>query len=101
MRSHCIARCVRRARLWGVDAYAGRNYSHRKQSVIERLQSLCSIFEIDVCAYAVLSNHYDLVLHVNRERACRWTKQEVIERWTVWFRAPTLVKRWQSGDVPP
>ena len=45
---HCIARCVRRAWLWGVDGYAGRNYSHRKQWVIKRLQSLCSIFAIEV-----------------------------------------------------
>src|SRR5690606_21023107 len=96
---HCIARCVRRAWLWGVDEYAGKNYSHRKQWVIDRLASLCSIFSIEVCAYAVLSNHYHLVLYVDRERAHRWTKQEVIELWTVLFRAPTLVKRWQSGEA--
>jgi|SRR5512138_1038178 len=96
---HCIARCVRRAWLWGVDEYAGKNYSHRKQWVIERLASLCSIFAIEVCAYAVMSNHYHLVLYVDRDRARRWTQQEVIDRWTVLFRAPTLVKRWQSGEA--
>src|SRR5690606_34859733 len=97
---HCIARCVRRAWLWGEDEYAGQNYSHRKQWVIDRLASLCSIFAIEVCAYAIMSNHYHLVLYVDRERARRWTKQEVIDRWTVLFRAPTLVKRWQSGEAP-
>jgi hypothetical protein len=35
---HCIARCVRRAWLYGYDAYAGKDYSHRKQWVIERLR---------------------------------------------------------------
>jgi hypothetical protein len=49
---HCIARCVRRAWLWGTDEYAGRDYSHRKQWVIERLTQLCGIFPIEVCAYA-------------------------------------------------
>jgi REP element-mobilizing transposase RayT len=96
---HCIARCVRRAWLWGEDEYAGKNYSHRKQWVIDRLGSLCSIFGIEVCAFAILSNHYHLVLYVDRERARRWTKQEVIDRWTVLFRVPALVKRWQSAEA--
>jgi REP element-mobilizing transposase RayT len=96
---HCVARCVRRAWLWGHDEYAGRNYSHRKQWVIERLEQLCSIFPIEVCAYAVMSNHYHLVLYVDAQCARKWSKQEVIERWTKLFRAPHLVKRWQSGEA--
>jgi putative transposase len=51
---HCIACCVRRAWLWGIDEYAGKDYSHRKQWVIDRLKQLCAIFPIEVCAYAVL-----------------------------------------------
>jgi REP element-mobilizing transposase RayT len=69
---HCVARCVRRAWLWGVDEYAGKHYSHRKQWVIERLAQLAEIFSIEICAYAVMSNHYHLVLYVNRERARKW-----------------------------
>lgn len=96
---HCIGRCVRRAWLWGVDEYAGKDYSHRKQWVIERLSQLCAIFPIEVCAYAVMSNHYHVVLHVDSERARKWGREEVIERWTVLFRAPNLVKRLQSGEA--
>ena len=96
---HCIGRCVRRAWLWGTDAYSGKNYSHRKHWVIERLEQLSSIFAIEVCAYAVMSNHYHLVLHVDAERARDWSKHEVIERWTLLFRAPNLVKRWISGEA--
>lgn len=96
---HCIARCVRRCWLWGVDEYAGRDYSHRKQWVLDRLSHLCSIFAVDVCAYAVMSNHYHLVLHVDAWRAREWRKQEVVERWTRLFQAPQLVKRWQSGEA--
>ncbi len=98
-RSHCIARCVRRAWLWGYDEYAGKDYSHRKQWVIERLQQLCSVFPIEVCAYAVMSNHYHLVLHVDSERARKWSREEFIERWTVLFGAPNLVKRWLRGEA--
>ena len=77
---HCIARCVRRAWLWGVDEYAGRDYSHRKQWVIERLAQLANIFSIEICAYAVMSNHYHLVLHVNRAQAAAWSVAELVER---------------------
>lgn len=96
---HCVARCVRRSWLWGVDDYAGKDYSHRKQWVIDRLRRLCSIFAIEVCAYAIMSDHYHLVLYVDSDRSQAWTKQEVAERWTELFRAPTLVKRWQSGEA--
>jgi REP element-mobilizing transposase RayT len=66
---HCVARCVRRAWLWGTDDFSGKDYTHRKRWVIERLQQLTNIFTIDICAYAVMSNHYHLVLHVDKERA--------------------------------
>src|SRR5688572_2079058 len=96
---HCIGRCVRRAWLWGTDSYSGKDYSHRKQWVIERLEQLCSIFSVEVCAYAVMSNHYHLVLHVDAERARGWGQHQVVARWTLLFRAPNLVKRWQSGEA--
>jgi len=41
---HVISRCVRRAWLWGFDAYARRDYSHRKHWVLDRLMLLASIF---------------------------------------------------------
>ncbi len=62
---HVVARCVRRAWLWGYDEYAQRDYSHRKAWVLDRLSTLARIFAIDICAYVVMSNHYHLVVHVN------------------------------------
>ncbi|HEY4368650.1 MAG TPA: hypothetical protein VGN07_15550 [Steroidobacteraceae bacterium] len=94
---HLVARCVRRAWLWGVDEYAGRDYSHRKAWVLERLRLLSSMFAIDICAYAVMSNHYHLVLHVDGERAGAWTPQEVVGHWTLLFSRPVLIERWQQG----
>lgn len=94
---HVVARCVRRAWLWGVDQYAGKDYSHRKAWVLERFEQLSSMFAIDICAYAVMSNHYHLVLHVDQQRAKRWTGQQVIERWTRLFARPPLIERWQQG----
>jgi hypothetical protein len=52
---HVVARCVRRAWLWGYDKYAGRDFSHGKTWVLERLTLLASMFAINVCAYAVMT----------------------------------------------
>lgn len=62
---HCISRCVRRAFLCGDDHSTGQNFNHRKEWVIERICLLGSVFAIDIAAYAIMSNHYHLVLHVN------------------------------------
>jgi REP element-mobilizing transposase RayT len=94
---HVVARCVRRAWLWGFDEYAGRDYSHRKTWVLERLAELTSIFTIEICAYAVLSNHYHLVVYVDQKRSRELTKADVVERWIRLYRAPPLVERWRNG----
>ena len=96
---HCVARCVRRAWLWGYDEYAGKDYSHRKQWVIERLCELAMVFAIDVCAYAIMSNHYHLVVFVDVQRARQWTEEEVIRRWGHLFRIPTVVERYRKGET--
>ena len=94
---HVVARCVRRAWLWGYDAYAGKDYSHRKAWVLNRLRCLADIFSIDLCAYAIMSNHYHLVLRVDRQRMARLSHADVVARWTQLFSAPPLILRWQDG----
>lgn len=77
---HCIARCVRRAFLCGNDPVSERSYEHRKTWVIEQLRVLTDIFAISICAYAVMSNHYHLVLNVNPEVAASWSAEEILLR---------------------
>ena len=96
---HCIARCVRRAWLWGKDKYAGKDYSHRKQWVIDRLAQLSEVFAIEVCAYAVMSDHYHLVLYVDEKRNSSWSDDEVVERWSTLFRVPPVVQRGREADA--
>ena len=96
---HVVARCVRRAWLWGFDEYAGKDYSHRKEWVLERLAKLASIFTIEVCAYAVMSNHYHLVLHIDADRAKQLSEQEVVDRWTQLFGTPTPIARYCNGEA--
>src|SRR5579859_3038008 len=47
---HCVARCVRRAFLCGIDATSGRNFEHRRQWLRERLELLAGVFGLDVLA---------------------------------------------------
>ena len=101
LQHHVVARCVRRAWLWGFDEYASRDYSHRKEWVLERLRELAAIFAIDLCAYAIMSNHYHLVVHVDQLRAKHWSRHEVVERWTQLFSSPSLIERWRKGECEP
>lgn len=96
---HCIARCVRRAFLCGDDNSSGRNFDHRKQWLVDKIRQLGSLFAIDVAAYAIMSNHYHLVLHVNAEQASAWTDEEVIERWLQLYTGPMLIHRYRQDNA--
>jgi hypothetical protein len=78
---HCIARCVRRAFLCGVDTYSGQDYSHRKEWILDRLRELAGLFAIEVCGYSVMSNHLHLVLRNRPDIAGRWSADEIALRW--------------------
>jgi hypothetical protein len=47
---HCVARCVRRAFLCGVDPLTNHDYDYRNEWIRERLELLASVFAIDICA---------------------------------------------------
>ncbi len=95
---HVVNRCVRRAFLCGDDAHTGKNYDHRRAWIVDRVKQLAGVFAIDVAAYAVMSNHYHLVLRVDAERAQGWSNEEVLRRWTQLFDGPLLVQRLLSGQ---
>lgn len=78
---HCVARCVRRAFLCGLDPASGQSFEHRKDWIEDRLRELAGAFGIDVCGFAVLSNHLHLVLRTRPELAAAWSDEEVIRRW--------------------
>ena len=99
---HCVSRCVRRAFLCGTDHHTGRCYEHRRQWLEKRLLALADIFALDVCAYAVMSNHFHVVLHVDKVEAEGWSDLDVVKRWHRLFKGTLLSQRFERGDnMPP
>lgn len=96
---HISSRCVRQALLCGIDQRTGKSYEHRRGWIEDRLRVLASLFSLELCAYAVMSNHYHLVVKLKPEEAHRWSDDEVLERWTALFRGPLLVQRYRNGHA--
>jgi len=96
---HCMSRCVRRAFLCGVDHYSGQDYEHRRDWLEDKLHNVASIFAIKLCAYAVMSNHYHVVLHVRTDIANDWSDKEVIEHWHKLYSGNLLSSRYLN-DIP-
>ena len=78
---HCTSRCVRRGWLCGEDTVTGQSYEHRKGWVESRLLMLCGVFSVTLYGYAVMSNHYHVVLAVNPRGVEEWDDEEVARRW--------------------
>jgi len=95
---HCSVRCVRRAFLCGEDTESGRSFEHRRGWIRERLLELATLFALDICAYAVMSNHYHLVVRMEPEAAAQWTALEVIQRWHGLFSGTPLSRRFEQGE---
>lgn len=95
---HCIGRCVRRAYLCGDDPTTGHSFEHRREWIVKRLAELTSVFALSICAYAVMRNHYHLVLRVNSEIADSWSDLEVLDRWCSLFSGPSIVQRYRVGE---
>jgi len=95
---HCMSRCVRRAFLCGVDHYSGNSYEHRRSWLEKKLHEVASVFAIRLCAYAVMSNHYHVVLHVRSDIAFEWSTKEVIEHWHQVYAGNVLSARLLNGE---
>ena len=95
---HVISRCVRRTFLCGKDRATGRSYEHRRGWIEERIRLLASVFSLDVAAYAVMSNHYHLVVKLSPAKVNCWSNDEALAQWCSLHKGPPLVQRHLRGD---
>ncbi len=94
---HCGSRCVRKAFLCGEDTATGHSFEHRRGWIEQRLLQLAEAFSIDICAYAIMSNHYHIVLHINKAKNDAWSDQEVIGHWHQLFKGSYLSQEYANG----
>jgi hypothetical protein len=78
---HCISRVVRKVFLCGFDKSTQQDYEHHRQWMLDRLAEVEKVFCIEIFANAVMSNHYHLVLYINKAEVDALTDLEVIKRW--------------------
>lgn len=96
---HVVTRCVRRTFLCGVDHETGQNFEHRRQWIEDRIRLLSSIFAVDICAYAVMSNHVHIVLKLCPNEADAWTESDVMNRWACLYKGPAVFQKALSNQA--
>jgi REP element-mobilizing transposase RayT len=101
---HVFNRCVRRGFLFGIDSVSGRDYSHRKAWFRQRLEFLTGIFAFDIATYAVMSNHFHLVVRSRPDIVASWTDEEVAIRilrlqGKAWFRRDGTLRKSAAAEI--
>ena len=94
---HVVSRCVRRAFLCGEDKLTGRCFEHRRQWLVDRIKQVTSVFAIDVCSYAIMNNHFHIVLRVNSTK--EWNATQVLMTWCTLYSLPVLCDRYLKGEI--
>jgi len=78
---HLISRCVRRAFLCGQDPETSKDYDYRRQWIENRILELAQYFSIEVYSYAVMHNHYHLVVYSDPKAPESWSDLDVADKW--------------------
>ena len=78
----------------GEDSVSGFNFEHRRQWIIDRIRLMCSVFAVDLCAYAIMSNHYHIVIRIDADLANDWSDEEVARRWMQIFGGTLLIHQY-------
>jgi hypothetical protein len=78
---HLISRCVRRTFLCGKDPETNKDYEYRRLWIESRILELANYFAIEVVSYAVMNNHYHLVVYSDPKLPQTWSDLDVADKW--------------------
>ena len=95
---HVMNRAVRRCFLLGDDPISGKNFDHRKRWMESKLELHAANFGIDLLGYAILSNHFHLLLRSRPDVVASWSDNEIARRW--WMLCPKRKKADGSAEKP-
>ena len=96
---HVMNRTVRRCFLLGDDPISGKNFDHRKDWMEEQLEIQARHFGIDLICYALMSNHFHLILRSRPDVVATWDDTEVARRWLMLCPKRKSMKRKASKEV--
>jgi len=69
---HFDNRTTRRCFLMGEDPISGKNFDHRKVWIEEYLRESAGAIGVDVIGFAILSNHFYLILRSRPDVVATW-----------------------------
>jgi len=61
----------------GDDPVSGKNFDHRKVWIEVYLQQFAAAFGIDLLGYAILSNHFHLILRTRPDVVATWDDRKL------------------------
>lgn len=74
--------------LCGWDRLTRKQHGHRRRWLVKRARSLAECFAIDLLTYAVMSNHFHLIVVFDPKACETWSDEEVARRWVDAFPPP-------------
>ena len=78
---HVMNRVVRRCFLFGDEPISGKNFDHRKVWIEDQLRLQAACFGIDLLGFALMPNHFHLILRSRPDCVEQWDDTEIARRW--------------------
>ena len=66
---------------------------------MDRLKQLTDVFSIKLAGFSCMSNHYHIIVRIDRDQALQRSDEEVVERWCQLFNGEVIVYRLRSREL--